>query len=530
MTMSRTATSSGREISPSAIAGRPQGEGSADACPRLLGLVPGLPAVLTLCAVFAAALTPAMARALDKHIPPPAPGVESPASRAPQLVRPLGLEDKAFLKELSHRSFRYFWEQADPHTGLVLDRAKTDGMPDDDKHAGAASIAATGFGLTAVCIGAEHRWVTRREARERIRTTLRFFWERAPQEHGWFYHFLDATTGQRKFDSEVSSIDTALLLAGVLTARQAFHNDPQIVRLATQIYERVDFTWMLDGDSLLLSHGWTPEKGFIKFRWDRYSEATILYLLAIGSPIYPISAWSWYAWTRPSTNYDGFAYIEGGPLFINQYSQAYIDFRGRREKLAPHIDYFENAVQATLANRALSLSLSRKFPGYSEDIWGVTASDSPKGYMVWGRTSSPRDLDGTVVPSAPAGSLMFTPEISIPALRTMKEKFGEHTWGRYGFADAFNPNTGWVSPYYLGIDVGITLLSAENLRNGAVWRWFMGNPEAQNALIAVGLEPAEQTSPDQGSASPSASPSSPGTIPKDSTTGESTPVEIGTDH
>ena len=157
MTMSRTATSSGREISPSAIAGRPQGEGSADACPRLLGLVPGLPAVLTLCAVFAAALTPAMARALDKHIPPPAPGVESPASRAPQLVRPLGLEDKAFLKELSHRSFRYFWEQADPHTGLVLDRARTDGGPDDDKHAGAASIAATGFGLTAVCIGAEHR-------------------------------------------------------------------------------------------------------------------------------------------------------------------------------------------------------------------------------------------------------------------------------------------------------------------------------------------------------------------------------------
>jgi len=485
--------------------------------------------------LLTAVLTPPVARALDKHIPPPTPGIESPASRAPQLVRPLSPEDKAFLKELSHRSFRYFWEQADPHTGLVLDRARTDGGPDDDKHAGAASIAATGFGLTAVCIGAEHRWVTRREARDRVRTTLRFFWEKAAQEHGWFYHFLDATTGERKFDSEVSSIDTALLLAGVLTARQAFHNDPQIVRLATQIYERVDFTWMLDGDSLLLlSHGWTPEKGFIKFRWDRYSEATILYLLAIGSPIHPISAWSWYAWTRPSTNYDGFAYIEGGPLFINQYSQAYIDFRGRREKLAPHIDYFENAVQATLANRALSLSLSRKFPGYSEDIWGITASDSPKGYMVWGRTSEPRDLDGTVVPSAPAGSLMFTPEISLPALRTMKEKFGEHTWGRYGFADAFNPNTGWVSPYYIGIDVGITLLSAENLRNGAVWRWFMANPEPQDALTAVGLDPVEQTTPPalldpKGAPAPGNAPPT-GTVPKDSTAGEPAPVEIGIDH
>jgi hypothetical protein len=477
--------------------------------------------------VLTAVFAPSIAPAFDNHIPPPAPGIGSPASRAPQFVRPLAPEDKLFLKDLSRRSFRYFWEQADPHTGLVLDRTRIDGGPDVERHAGVASIAATGFGLTAVCIGAEHHWITRREARERILTTLRFFWEKAPQEHGWFYHFIDARTGEREFDSEVSSIDTALLLAGVLTARQAFHKDAQIVRLATQIYERVDFPWMLDGESLLLSHGWTPEKGFIKFRWDRYSEATILYLLAIGSPIHPISAWSWYAWTRPSTDYDGFAYIEGGPLFINQYSQAYIDFRGRREKLPPHIDYFQNAVQATLANRALSMSLSRKFPGYSEDIWGVTASDSPKGYMVWGRTSEPHDLDGTVVPSAPAGSLMFTPEISLPALRTMKEKFGEHIWGRCGFADAFNPNTGWVSPYYIGIDVGITLLSAENLRDGAVWSWFMANDETQSALTSVGLDPVEQkTNPDQSNASPAASASSPGAVVKDSTTGEPAPAEI----
>jgi len=472
----------------------------------------------------AAFFPPASARALDRHIP--TPGVASPVARSPQLVRPLAPEDRLFLQDLSRRSFLYFWEQADPRTGLVLDRARADGSQDpDDTHAGAASIAATGFGLTALCIGAQHHWVRQRDARERIRTTLRFFWEKAPQEHGWFYHFLDARTGARKFNSEVSSIDTALLLAGVLTARQAFRADTEIVRLATQIYERVDFPWMLAGDSLLLSHGWTPEKGFLSFRWDEYSEATILYLLAIGSPIHPISAWSWYAWTRPSTNYDGHAYLETGPLFVNQYSQAWIDFRGRREKLGPHLDYFENSVQATLANRSLSMSLAGKFPGYSPDVWGITASDSARGYVAWGRPEDVRTLDGTVVPAAPAGSLMFTPEVSLPALRTMKEKFGDRIWGRYGFADAFNPNTGWVSPYVLGIDVGITLLSAENLRTGAVWSWFMSNAEAQNALSAVGLDPVEQkTGTENGDAA------SPGASPKDSPTNETTPVELGPDH
>lgn len=203
--------------------------------------------------------------------------------------RSLSKGDQVFLEELSRRSFRYFWEQADPGTGLVLDRARTDGSPHDETHRDVASIAATGFGLTALSIAAERHWIARRDARERVRATLRFFADRARQEHGWFYHWLDRGTGERRWNSEISSIDTALLLGGVLTARQYFRDDTEIYALATKIYERVDFPWMLNNHPTLLSHGWKPEGGFLKPRWDAYSEHTILYLLAIGSPSHPIT-------------------------------------------------------------------------------------------------------------------------------------------------------------------------------------------------------------------------------------------------
>src|SRR5262245_29679762 len=180
--------------------------------------------------------------------------------------------DQAFLDYLERRSFQYFWEQAGPETGLVLDRTRTDGTAADEDHRTVASIAATGFGLTALCIAAERGWIKRDLARERTRTTLRFFANRALNEHGWFYHWLDTSSGERRWKSEVSSIDTALLLAGTLTARQYFHDDAEIVDLATRIYERVDFSWMLNGDPTLLSMGWRPESGFIKSRWDDYSE------------------------------------------------------------------------------------------------------------------------------------------------------------------------------------------------------------------------------------------------------------------
>jgi len=407
----------------------------------------------------------------------------------------LSAEDQTFLEDLSRRSFSFFWEQADPTTGLVLDRAHTDGSPHREDRRHFASIAATGFGLTALCIAAERRWVEPRQAREQVRTILRFFAERSPHEHGWFYHFVDSRTGERFRNSELSSIDTALLLGGVLTARQRFRDDAEIVRLATRIYERVDFQWMLNGHPTLLSHGWRPESGFIKSRWDHYSEHTMLYLLAIGSPTHPISPESWWAWRRDWVTYGDYHYLAGAPtLFTHQYSHAWVDYRGRREDRAPHIDYFQNSVTATQAHRAFCLDLAKEFPGYSAEVWGISASDSAHGYVAWGGPPRRGPIDGTVVPCAAGGSLMFTPEISLAALRAMREKFGERIYGRYGFADAFNPATGWVDSDVIGIDVGITLLSAENLRTGNVWRWFGRNPEPVKAMRLIGLRKADEKS------------------------------------
>jgi hypothetical protein len=403
----------------------------------------------------------------------------------------LSKDDSAFLEDLSHRAFLYFWEQADPKTGLVLDRATADGSPIDEAHRGVASIAATGFGLTALCIAASRSWVEPREARDRARATLAFFANRAPREHGWFYHWMDVRTGERRWNSEVSSIDTALLLGGVLTARQYFRNDAEIVRLATQIYDAVDFRWMQNGHPALLTHGWKPERGFLLSSWDTYSEHTILYLLAIGSRTHSITPRSWRGWRRDWISYAGYSYMSGAPpLFIHQYSQAWVDYRGLKEKSLPKTNYFENSIAATRAHRAFCIDLSKEFPGYTENIWGITASDSAKGYLAWG--GPPRDptIDGTVVPCAAAGSLMFTPDICLPALRAMYDRYGKENrniWGRYGFVDAFNPNNGWVNRDVIGIDVGITLLSAENLRSGNLWRWFMRNAEIPRAMRLVGL-------------------------------------------
>lgn len=398
-------------------------------------------------------------------------------------------QDQLFLDDLQRRLFHYFWEQADPQTGIVLDRARTDGSPLEGNNRNVGSIAATGFGLTALCIAADRNWIEQTKAIERTRNTLRFFANRSFHKQGWFYHWLDIKTGERRWNSEVSSIDTALLLAGVLTVRQCFRQDPEVVRLATRIYERVDFRWMLNGDTLLLSHGWKPETGFLPTRWDTYSEDTILYLLAIGSPTFPTSPRSWYALWKDRYRYHGHIFFTsiGVPLFMHQYSHAWVDYRGRRESRGDRIDYFENSVQATLAHRAFCISLAHAFPGYGPEVWGITASDSAKGYLAWGGPPHDPDIDGTVVPSAAGGSLMFTPELSLAALKKMREKFGERVYGRYGFVDAFNPNTGWINRDVIGINQGIMLLSAENARTGNVWHWFMRNAEPPRALRSVGL-------------------------------------------
>jgi hypothetical protein len=414
---------------------------------------------------------------------PPAPqtGVDTARTR-------LSAADEALLEDLSKRSFQFFWDHADPGTGIVRDRARTDGSPVPTNARDVGSIASVGFGLSGLCIAAERGWVPRSAAVDRARTTLRFFAERMEHERGWFFHFVNLRTGAREWSSELSSIDSALLLAGVLTVGQCFSAEADLARLAGEIYRRVDFAWMLAGSPSLLSMGWKPESGFLSARWDHYCELMILYLLAIGSPTHPIPAESWRAWRRPTVTFETYSYVGGPPpLFVHQYSHAWVDFRGWREREPPNIDWWENSVAATRAHRAFCLSLAREFPAYTDRLWGITASDSRKGYVAWGGPPREGPIDGSVVPSAAAGSLMFAPDITMPVMREMHDRFGDRIYRRYGFADAFHPTDGWTNPDVIGIDVGITLLSAENLRTGRVWRWFMQNAEIPAAMAKAGM-------------------------------------------
>lgn len=416
------------------------------------------------------------------------------AARAADTITPgtISVQDRAFLEDLERRSVEYFWEQADPGTGLVLDRARAAGLRVNGPSRNIASIAATGFGLTAICIGADHGWIPRDQAEQRVRNTLGFLADRAETEHGWFYHWMEVSNGAREWDSESSSVDTAFLLAGVLTASQYFSEDAEIAELARQIFGRVDFQWMLNGDPVLLSHGWKPGQGFLKYKWDVYSEASLLYLLAIGSPTHAINPASWYAWQRPIYSYDSFSFIGGGPLFTHQYSHAWIDFRNRRDRT--FLDFYRNSVTATKADRAYCLNISELVSHtFGPEIWGITASDGPKGYRIYGEIQAFDSADGTVAPSAAAGSLMFTPDISIPTLRNMQERFGGRVYSRYGFVDSFNPSANWFDSDVVGIDAGITLLSAENLLTGNVWRWFMENEAIQRGMDLAGFNPPPPT-------------------------------------
>ena len=404
----------------------------------------------------------------------------APGNRPP--VNHLTSEERQFLEEYEKRCFRYFWEQWDDRTGLYMDRARIDGAPSSVT----GSLAATGFGLTALCIGAEHGWVPRNQARIRVLATLRFLWGHAFHDHGWFLHFMNARTGARRLDSEISSIDSALLLAGILTVQGYFSTDREIHLLAKQIFERVDFVWMLNGNPLLLSHGVQPGSGFLKYRWAAYSEASILYLLAIGAPRNSVSAESWYAWARPEVQYEKWKFISGGPLFTHQYSHAWVDFRHQRDGDPFYVDYFQNSQTATYAHRDFCINLRSRYSDYGPNMWGITASDSAIGYVSWGGPPNDGPIDGTLVPCAAAGSLMFAPEICLPVLRQMQSVYGDKIYGRYGFTDAFNPNWRdrklWVNQDVVGIDVGISLLSMENLMTGNVWRWFMRNQYIQSAM------------------------------------------------
>lgn len=379
-------------------------------------------------------------------------------------------EDEKFLDELERTTFLYFMEQTNPRNGLVRDRDRSDAP---------VSIAATGFGLVAWAIAAARKWVAADKAIEVILAALRFFAQEAEQVHGFFYHFLDFRTGERykeKWRSEVSSVDTAWLLAGLLVARQAFPDHQQIQNFAQQIEERVDWNWMRNGQ-LTLTMGWTPEQGFLSSRWDKYAEHMFMYLLGLGSMTHPLPSESWEAWERNWTDYRGYRYLDCPPLFVHQYSHAFVDFRRWRDRYA---DYWESSVNATLANRQFCIDHADKFKSYGSNSWGLTACDGPEGYRAYGAAEGQHD--GTVSPHAPAGSLPFVPAECIAALKFFRSQFGERIWGRYGFRSAFNLDRNWWATDSIGIDQGMTLIMAENLRTGRVWRWTNRDQTLQRGL------------------------------------------------
>ena len=410
-------------------------------------------------------------------------------ARARAAGLPLTSADDQLLDDLSQRCFHYFLEQSDPHTGIMRDRARADGSlhPSEGRYVG--STGATGFALSALCIGAERGWISRLAARRRAEAALHSY-ATGPvvNVHGWFYHFLDIRSGTRYRDSEVSTSDSTWLVAGALTARQYFQESPQIARFATAIYERVDYRWMLNQHPFFLAHGWTPESSFLPYRYDKYCQLACMYLLGIASPAHGLPPECWYAWSREPFRYGSFDYYGNTLLWTYQYPFAWWDFQNRRESRGMKINWFANSATATRAHRAFCIDLRREFPGYSDDIWGITSSDGPRGYETWGGPPRTGLLDGSVVPCAAAGSLMFAPDVCLPALHAMKTRFGSRIYQRYGFVDAFNPNTGWQADDVIGIDVGITLLSAENLRTGNIWRWFMANPEAPRAFALAGIQ------------------------------------------
>ena len=392
----------------------------------------------------------------------------------------LSSADDQFLDELEKRNFRFFWEQASPQTGLVRDRCSVRG----NSNTAVASIAATGFGLTALCIAQKRGFISFSDARERVFVTLRFLSKTMPTHRGFFYHFADINTGERVWDSEVSSVDTSILLCGILACRQCFEEQSEITLLAYEIFNRVDWRWLSE-DTSLLPHGWTPEFGFLPYRWDYYSEMMMIYLLGLGSFTHPLPVTAWNAWKRTNFEYDGIRYIGSfTPLFVHQYSQAWFDFRGKRDAYA---DYFQNSIAATDAHRLFCLELAKQFPDYSDALWGISASDSQKGYVIWGGPPMMGPIDGTVVPSASAGSLPFLPQPVMRVLNNIKDHYGQ-AWSPYGFVNAFNPLNNWYDSDVIGIDTGITMLMAENARTGFVWDTFMKNPEAKRGMERAGFK------------------------------------------
>jgi len=422
---------------------------------------------------------------------------------------PVGSEE--LLDALQRDAFRYFLQESNPVNGLVADKTQPDAS---------ASIAAVGFALAAYPVGVERSWMTRAEAVERTLAVLRFFWTspQGTEAHatgykGFYYHFLDITTGRRAGTCELSTIDSTFLLAGMLTAATYFDRDCEDERdirvLADALYRRTDWQWARNGGATV-AHGWKPESGFLKYRWEGYDEALLVYVLGLGSPTYPLPKESYSAWT---STYEwkeiyGREFLYGSSLFTHQFSHLWIDFRGIQDVFMrlKGIDYFENSRRATYVQQQYAVHNPLEFEGYGQYVWGLTASDGPGATvrMVHGVERSFFDYaargvpygpdDGTIAPWAVVAALPFAPEIVLPSVLHLKEMHPQ-TLGKYCFKCSFNltfPNEplgrpGWTSPYHYGINLGPVVLMCENFRSGLLWRLMRRCPYLVAGLRQAGF-------------------------------------------
>ena len=419
--------------------------------------------------------------------------------------------DDEWLHALQKATFTYFWHETNPANGLI---------PDNTLAATPASIAGVGLALATYAVGVDRGFVTRAQARERTLATLRFFWNStqgtdvdATGHRGFYYHFLDVKTGRRAWRCELSTIDTTILLGGVLTAAAFFDRDStperELRSIAEQLYGRVDWQWAQNGGATV-THGWTPERGFLRFRWKGFNEGLLLYVLGLGSPTCPLPEESYHAWTstyRWKTIY-GHEFLFGGPLFMHQLSHLWIDFRGiqdayMREKA---IDYFENSRRATYVQQAYAIRNPRRFTAYGEHLWGITASNGPGpatrrvdgvtrhflGYRARGVPNGPDD--GTLAPWAVAASLPFAPEIVLPTLQHCLDRYPGMAKA-HGLVCSINPTFpgsprhpgGWISRAHFALDQGPVVLMIENYRSGLLWRLMRRCPFVVDGLRRAGF-------------------------------------------
>ncbi|HLK60511.1 MAG TPA: glucoamylase family protein [Chthonomonadaceae bacterium] len=393
--------------------------------------------------------------------------------------------------EVERRAFRFFWEKTDPNTGLTNDRARNVGGEDDYT---VASIASTGYALASLPIAVQHKWVAREDAYQRALLTLRYVSTKFPNEHGWYYHFIDKRTGERVWNCELSSIDTALLLLGALSAGQYWHGT-EVQRLANAIYDRVDWTWMrtnggLKPDKVLLAMGWKPEDGFLKNDWDHYCELMYLYLLGMGAKTGPLPKESWTAWTRNEIEYKGMHTLAGGPIFMHQMAHTYYDFKGKRDALG--WDYWVCSLAATEINRQYCLDRTGARKTYGPNIWGLNACDAPDGYNAF---EAPGKEDGTVSPTGAFAAILFTPDLANAAAMEMYTRFHDRLWGRYGFSDSFNLDRDWFDPDVIGIDLGMALLAIEDVRTGLPWKLLASHPATKRAMKLAGFHTTREPEP-----------------------------------